>query len=202
MQFYDEKHLPTDSNDRLKKAAGMLAFVLKFLERDVPEELLAEANNEYSETGKYEKQLYDILDDLLAKDIDKLNALLDAGTDDSEALLNGWINHHGFTRNYTPDVIRWISKLKDKDGNVAIHHEGGVYTHWIQEGTRSYPDPTSKTHALRMPATNLVARTGEDAGGKFTYMVYPNAQGTSFNIVRVKDGKLITGETSRPNWMS
>lgn len=199
-EFYDEKNEPTSSNVRLQMAADGLGYLLAFLGKEVPEFVSKAYNDRFTTDTAVEDLLYKELSELIGSDPVKANEILDGGAKSSMILLNWWTEFHASHRDYSVEALRLARKLANADGNVDIYHEAGVCTHWLTRGTQSWPDPDSRTNDLRIPLDKLTVRTGEDAGGAFTYLTYP-ANANFHNIVRAKDGRLVAGEPNRPNWM-
>jgi hypothetical protein len=199
-QFYDDVKKPTDRNLRIQNAADCLGYLLTFLGKEVPETVKAAFADEFSSDTAIEKTLYKELVDLIDSDPKRASEVLDAATVASASLKLWWVGYHDARREYSVEAIRLANKLKDADGNVAIYHEAGVCTHWLTRGTQSWPDPDSRTNDLSIPLGKLTARTGDDAGGAFTYLTYPS-NANFHNIVRAIDGRLVAGSTKRPNWM-
>lgn len=200
-EFYDDKKLPTSRNIRIMNAAYSLGYLLAKLGKEVPEHVTAANSDEFTSDQRIEAELLKELTELIAKDPKRANEILDEDSDSAFALREWWIAYHAVHRNYAVEAVRLLNKLKDVEGNVPVYHEAGVCTHWINRGTQSWPDPESRVNDLSIPLAKFEIRTGHDAGGEFTYLTYPSA-GHFYVIVRERDGKLVAGETNRPNWMN
>jgi hypothetical protein len=199
-EFYDEKNLPTATEARIQDAAISLGFLLAQLGKEIPEFVTKAAGDKFTTDIAVEDLLYKELNELITNEPAKANELLDGDTTTSKGLLTWWTEFHASKRDYSVEALRLAKKLANADGNVDVYHESGVCTHWLTRGTQSWPDPDSRTNELRIPLNKLAVRTGEDAGGAYTYLTYPS-NANFHNIVRAVNGRLVAGETKRPSWM-
>ncbi|MNQ11072.1 hypothetical protein D3C85_239280 [compost metagenome] len=199
-QFYDDAKTPTSRNIRIMNAAYSLGYLLAKLDKEIPEHVTAANGDEFTSDQRIEAELLKELTELIAKDPKRANEILDEDSDSAFALRTWWSGYHEAHRDYSVEAVRLMRQLKDADGNVAVYHEAGVCTHWINRGTQSWPDPDSRVNNLSVPMSKFEVRTGTDAGGEFKYLTYPSSA-NFHNIVRVRDGKLVAGEAKRPNWM-
>lgn len=202
-EFYDDAKKPTLDNIRIQAAAGLLEHVLTLLGKEVPASVIEQKNNQFAKDVAIERTLLAEVVGLLKADMAKGNELLDGDNDVSRELKAWWVNHHEARRDYSVEPMRLATQVVGDDGCVPVYHIGGEYTHWIQQGTSSWPDPESRVHELRIPAGDLVVMTASDAGGDYTYLVRVKdfKTCTTYDIVRINRGELAIAVPNKPSFM-
>lgn len=199
-RFHDEHLTPTEENVRLQASAVALIYALSELKMEVSDELKADAANEFADKTIHLSTIHKVMVNLYQSDRKAFHALYEAPA--SAGLRDAWAWHRRAQRDYSLEPLLLRDKQMDsKHGTVKLFFKSPLPNGAIVKGSHTYLDRNDVKHDQVISANSLTVRTGKDAGGEYTYLTWPSASNNYLHIVRAEDGKLVTNDPDKINWM-
>ena len=194
---------PAKQTTHAHRTALLAAWFLGKLKQDIPNGIAVAVEDKESDDIQVDFILRNVLAEVRKDDVELFDKLLNEDSAASAALYVWWVDDQVAVRNWAEAPLMALRKLKreSKDGMIPVEHIAGHCTHWIREGTRSWPDPKSRTHHLQFNFDDFVVRDHDDAGGTVTHLVKATNHKTciTYDIVRVTRTGLAVGHVDQPN---